>query len=178
VTFDEAPEASAIVEPDWIALDDAQKALEATDVRKSRMVELRFFGGLSVEETAEVLQVSPDTVHRDWRFAKSWLRRELTRGRDMSDSGDPSDGSTEPTRSSPGVSVPVRSNQPSCVTGIPSAQAGSVASQGSVRRTGQGLHGCQKVSEDGLAASPRCKSRGRSWPPWGSSRPRRIRLAA
>ncbi len=44
------------------------------------MVELRFFGGLSVEETAEVLQVSPDTIQRDWRFAKSWLRRELTRG--------------------------------------------------------------------------------------------------
>jgi RNA polymerase sigma-70 factor, ECF subfamily len=46
------------------------------------MVELRFFGGLSVEETAEILQVCPDTVHRDWRFAKAWLRRELTRGQE------------------------------------------------------------------------------------------------
>ena len=44
------------------------------------MVELRFFGGLNVEETAEALEVSVDTVHRDWRFAKTWLRRELTRG--------------------------------------------------------------------------------------------------
>src|SRR5580704_13927213 len=80
VTFDEALEAQAVQTPDWIALDDALKALEAVDARKSRVVELRFFGGLSVEETAEVLQVSPDTVHRDWRFAKAWLRRELTHG--------------------------------------------------------------------------------------------------
>lgn len=80
VTFDEALEAQAVQTPDWIALDDALKALEAVEARKSRVVELRFFGGLSVEETAEVLQVSPDTVHRDWRFAKAWLRRELTRG--------------------------------------------------------------------------------------------------
>jgi RNA polymerase sigma-70 factor (ECF subfamily) len=80
VTFDEALEAQAVQTPDWIALDDALKALEAVDARKSRVVELRFLGGLSVEETAEVLQVSPDTVHRDWRFAKAWLRRELTHG--------------------------------------------------------------------------------------------------
>ncbi len=66
--------------PDWIALDDALNALHALDARKGRMVELRFFGGLDVNETAEVLQVSPETVHRDWRFAKSWLRRELARG--------------------------------------------------------------------------------------------------
>jgi DNA-directed RNA polymerase specialized sigma24 family protein len=65
--------------PDWIRLDDALNALEAIDPRKSRVVELRFFGGLDVAETAKVLQVSPDTVHRDWRFAKTWLRRELTR---------------------------------------------------------------------------------------------------
>ena len=80
VTFDETLEAQPVQTPDWIALDDALKALERVDARKSRMVELRFFGGLSVEEAAEVLQVSPDTVHRDWRFAKAWLRRELTRG--------------------------------------------------------------------------------------------------
>jgi DNA-directed RNA polymerase specialized sigma24 family protein len=47
------------------------------------MVELRFFSGLSVEETAEILQVSPHTVHRDWQFAKTWLRRELTRGQEI-----------------------------------------------------------------------------------------------
>jgi RNA polymerase sigma-70 factor, ECF subfamily len=80
VTFDEALEAQAVQTPDWVVLDDALKALEAVDARKSRVVELRFFGGLSAEEAAEVLQVSHDTVHRDWRFAKAWLRRELTRG--------------------------------------------------------------------------------------------------
>jgi RNA polymerase sigma-70 factor, ECF subfamily len=65
-----------------VVLDDALKALEALDRRKGRMVELRFFGGLSVEDTAEILQVSPDTIHRDWRFAKAWLRRELTGGQE------------------------------------------------------------------------------------------------
>ena len=60
-----------------VALDDALKALAAVDPRKTQVVELRFFGGLSVEETAEVLKVSVDTVMRDWRLAKSWLRREL-----------------------------------------------------------------------------------------------------
>jgi len=53
------------------------KALEVVDERKSRVIELRFFGGLGVKETAEVLQVSPDTVMRDWRLAKAWLLREL-----------------------------------------------------------------------------------------------------
>jgi RNA polymerase sigma-70 factor, ECF subfamily len=62
---------------DVVALDLALDALAKVDVRKSRTVELRFFGGLSVEETAEVLQVSPDTVKRDWRLAKLWLLREL-----------------------------------------------------------------------------------------------------
>jgi RNA polymerase sigma factor (TIGR02999 family) len=62
---------------DFVALDDALRALAAFDPRKSEVVELRFFGGLSVEETAEALKVSPETVLRDWRFAKSWLRREL-----------------------------------------------------------------------------------------------------
>lgn len=64
---------------DLVALDDALKALAAMDARKSQTVELRFFGGLSVEETAQVLKVSPETVQRDWRFAKNWLRRELRR---------------------------------------------------------------------------------------------------
>jgi RNA polymerase sigma factor (TIGR02999 family) len=62
---------------DVIALDRALEALEAVDVRKTRVIELRFFGGLSVEETAEVLHVSPDTVKRDWRLAKLWLLRQL-----------------------------------------------------------------------------------------------------
>ena len=62
---------------DLLALDDALKALAAVDERKARVVELRFFGGLDVKETAEVLQVSPETVHRDWRLAKEWLLREL-----------------------------------------------------------------------------------------------------
>ena len=62
---------------DLVALDDALKALADVDERKSRMIELRFFGGLTVEETAAVLNVSPDTVKRDWRFAKAWMQREL-----------------------------------------------------------------------------------------------------
>ena len=58
---------------DLVALDDALQALADGDPRKSQVVELRFFGGLSIEETAEALHVSPDTVKRDWRFAKLWL---------------------------------------------------------------------------------------------------------
>src|SRR6266550_1833091 len=62
---------------DLLALDDALTALAAVDERQARVVELRFFGGLDVKETAEVLQVSPETVHRDWRLAKEWLLHEL-----------------------------------------------------------------------------------------------------
>jgi len=62
---------------DLVALDDALEALAKVDERKSRVIELRFFVGLSMEETAEVLHVSPDTVKRDWRLAKAWLLREL-----------------------------------------------------------------------------------------------------
>ncbi len=76
-SFDEALVVSPARSGDLVALDDALETLGAKDDRKSRVVELRFFGGLSVEETAEVLKVSPDTVHRDWRFAKAWLAREL-----------------------------------------------------------------------------------------------------
>jgi RNA polymerase sigma factor (sigma-70 family) len=65
-----------------IALDDALDALARMDARKSRVIELRFFGGLSVEETATVLDVSADTVLRDWRLAKAWLTREMTERRD------------------------------------------------------------------------------------------------
>ena len=63
--------------PDLIALADALEALSAVDARKSRIVELRFFGGLSVDETADALQVSTETVKRDWRLAKVWLLRRL-----------------------------------------------------------------------------------------------------
>src|SRR5436190_16931351 len=63
-----------------ISLNDALDRLEALDQRKSRVVELRYFGGLSVEEAAEVLKVSPITVMRDWQFAKAWLAREMQNG--------------------------------------------------------------------------------------------------
>jgi RNA polymerase sigma-70 factor, ECF subfamily len=80
ISLEEAP--SVCDEPDsnLVALDDALNALSAVDERKSKVVELKFFGGLSVEETAEVLRVSSDTVVRDWRLAKIWLLRELSRG--------------------------------------------------------------------------------------------------
>ncbi len=75
-------EESLIVSPergaDLVALDDTLKALASVDPRRSRVVELRFFGGLSVEETAEVLKVSPETVMHDWKLAKAWLLRELS----------------------------------------------------------------------------------------------------
>ena len=61
-----------------VALDEALKGLELRDKRQSQIVELRFFGGLSIEETAEVLKVSPGTVMRDWTFARAWLRSEMT----------------------------------------------------------------------------------------------------
>jgi len=63
---------------DFIALDDALQTLAAIDPRKSHIVELRFFGGLTGKEAAEILSVSEETVQRDWKLAKSWLRRELT----------------------------------------------------------------------------------------------------
>ena len=77
MTFDELQ--IAVVEPgqDLVALDDALEALAKVDARKAHVIELRYFGGLSVEETAEVLKVSADTVMRDWRLSKAWLLREL-----------------------------------------------------------------------------------------------------
>jgi RNA polymerase sigma factor (TIGR02999 family) len=77
ITFDDAFVVTEEPGHDLVALDDALQTLATVDERKSRMIELRFFGGLSVEETASVLRVSPDTVKRDWRFAKAWLMREL-----------------------------------------------------------------------------------------------------
>jgi RNA polymerase sigma-70 factor, ECF subfamily len=84
VTFDEAAIGGVAPDADVIRLDDALKALAALDERKSRVVELRFFGGLTADETAVALQVSSKTVLRDWEFARAWLQRELTReaGRD------------------------------------------------------------------------------------------------
>jgi RNA polymerase sigma factor (TIGR02999 family) len=77
VTFDEALVVTSEPREDLVALDDALEALAKFDERKSRVIELRFFGGLTVEETASALEVSPDTVMRDWRLAKAWLQREM-----------------------------------------------------------------------------------------------------
>ena len=81
VTLDEGLVLSSETSPSLVALDDALRALAAIYPRQSDVVELRFFGGLDINETAEALHVSPDTVKRDWRFAKLWLLRELS-GRD------------------------------------------------------------------------------------------------
>ena len=80
VSLDEALTVSAERAAELVALDDALKELANIDSRKSRVVELRYFGGLSVEETAEVLNVSAVTVMRDWSLAKAWLHRELSKG--------------------------------------------------------------------------------------------------
>ena len=77
ITFDEAFVVSHQPRADLLALDDALNALAVLDQRKAKVVELRFFGGLTVEEAADVLQVSAETVKRDWKLAKAWLRREL-----------------------------------------------------------------------------------------------------
>ena len=78
VTFDEALVVTAEARENFVALDDALEALAKFDERKSRVVELRFFGGLTMEETAEVLHISPATVGRDWTLAKAWLYAALT----------------------------------------------------------------------------------------------------
>ncbi|MCX6545426.1 MAG: sigma-70 family RNA polymerase sigma factor [Acidobacteria bacterium] len=77
VSLDEALIVSPTQGEELVALDDALQTLAAVDARKSQVVEMRFFGGLSVEETAEALHVSVDTVMRDWKLAKVWLLREL-----------------------------------------------------------------------------------------------------
>ncbi len=77
VSFTRALDVVATQPTDVVALDGALEALAQVDERKSRVVELRFFGGLSVEETAEILNVSRETVKRDWTFAKMWLLRHL-----------------------------------------------------------------------------------------------------
>jgi RNA polymerase sigma-70 factor (ECF subfamily) len=80
VSLDEAAAVGIDEDVDLVALDDAMNRLARLDLRKMQVVEMRFFGGLSVEETAQVLKVSPVTVKRDWRAAKAWLYRELTGG--------------------------------------------------------------------------------------------------
>ncbi|MEO7660531.1 MAG: sigma-70 family RNA polymerase sigma factor [Pyrinomonadaceae bacterium] len=77
IPLDEAMVANDARAEELIALDDALKALAALDPRKSEIIELRFFGGLSIAETADVLKISPITVTREWRSAKAWLRREM-----------------------------------------------------------------------------------------------------
>jgi RNA polymerase sigma-70 factor, ECF subfamily len=79
VALDEAATVSVEQAAELAALDDALESLAAFDRRKSQVVELRYFGGLTVEETAEVLHVSPETVARDWRLARTWLLRELSK---------------------------------------------------------------------------------------------------
>jgi RNA polymerase sigma factor (TIGR02999 family) len=80
ITLDEELLVTGDRPPDLLALDDALQALENIDARRSQVIELRFFGGLTVEETAVVLKVAPDTVMRDSRLAKAWLARELSGG--------------------------------------------------------------------------------------------------
>jgi RNA polymerase sigma factor (TIGR02999 family) len=79
VCLDESVDASPQCSEDLIALDDALNALEEMDPRKARVIELRFFAGLSVEQTAEALKISAPSVKRDWKLAKAWLNRELSR---------------------------------------------------------------------------------------------------
>jgi len=82
LSLEEASLVGGDQDADLVALDDAMNGLARIDPRKVQVVEMRFFGGLSVEETAEVLKVSPVTVKRDWRAARAWLYRELTGGAD------------------------------------------------------------------------------------------------
>jgi RNA polymerase sigma factor (sigma-70 family) len=78
ITFDESLTVSPQAGRDLVAVDEALNRLAALDTRKGQVVELRFFGGLSVKETAEVLKISAETVMRDWKFAKVWLLGELS----------------------------------------------------------------------------------------------------
>ncbi len=84
VSLDETPPVRAERDRSLVALDDALTALAKVDPRKSRVVELRYFAGLTIEETAAVLLVSPETVQREWRVAKAWLLRELSGGGERS----------------------------------------------------------------------------------------------
>src|SRR5262245_42935358 len=82
VSLDKAMTVSEERAADMVALDDALTAVVEIDPRKSQMIEMRFFGGLSIEETAEVMGLSPGTVMREWTLAKAWLRREISKEQD------------------------------------------------------------------------------------------------
>ena len=82
VSLDQAAIVSTGRSGDLVALDEALTDLEAIDQRKSKVVELRFFGGLNIEETAEVMSISPATVQREWSMAKAWLYREISQNTD------------------------------------------------------------------------------------------------
>jgi len=82
IPLDEALVISAEPQIDLVSLEQALTRLGETDLRKSKVVEMRFFGGLTIEQTAEVLQISPETVTRDWNMARAWLLRELDGGSD------------------------------------------------------------------------------------------------
>ena len=79
LALEEAEEQPRVIDVDIVALDDALKSLAEMDEQQSRVVELKFFGGLSIEDTAEVLGISASTVKRDWITARAWLYRELNR---------------------------------------------------------------------------------------------------
>ena len=82
ITLDEAVSVAKQQDMDLVALDEALSRLATLDLQQSRVVELRFFGGLTIEETAEVLRISPATVKREWTTAKAWLHCSLTKGRE------------------------------------------------------------------------------------------------
>ncbi|MCI0336778.1 MAG: sigma-70 family RNA polymerase sigma factor [Acidobacteria bacterium] len=84
VALEEVLNLSSVTDPDLVELDDVLSLLAEKDQRKSRIVELRYFGGLSIEETAEVLGISVTTVKREWTMAKAWLRREMHKDRSAS----------------------------------------------------------------------------------------------
>ena len=77
MTINEAVDAAAMTNPDLLALNEALEELDALNKRHRQVVEMRFFGGLTIEETAEVLKVSPQTVKLDWAMARAWLRARL-----------------------------------------------------------------------------------------------------
>jgi RNA polymerase sigma factor (TIGR02999 family) len=77
VTLAEPSDGKAVLEPEVLDLDSALSALEQLDPRKAQITQLRFFAGFTVEEVADRLGISPETVHRDWKFAKAWLGRQL-----------------------------------------------------------------------------------------------------
>jgi len=79
VSLSDAGDLAVVERSDVVALDEALTSLEAIDSRKCRVIEMRFFGGLSLQETAEALNVSVATVRRDWSMARAWLHRELNR---------------------------------------------------------------------------------------------------